>query len=346
VAAIAELPSPTLDTYERLLAVDGPVGTTPELTLRQDEDAWLEVRLGPEHARRRAHLEFAAEAKGARREAKTELSFWPLADKFAPRVLRATGMLARGRANAARIQVSRNTVEIPGLPHAFHGYTLLHITDLHADISLRAMRALPDVIRHLSYDACVITGDFRGRTYGSFDRTLDVVRDALSGVKTCVFGVLGNHDTAHIVPGLEAIGIRMLLNENDALHRDGARLWIAGVDDPDFYRTDDLKKALAGIPRGEPTVLLAHSTDGFKAAAAAGVNLMLSGHTHGGQICLPGGIPVLTSTRMPRRLASGRWRQGTMHGYTARGVGTTTVDARFNCPPEIVLHTLLSAYGR
>jgi uncharacterized protein len=111
-------------------------------------------------------------------------------------------------------------------------------------------------------DACVITGDFRGRTYGPFDRTLDVVRDALSGVKTCVFGALGNHDTAHIVPGLEAIGIRMLLNENEALYRDGAKLWIAGVDDPDHYRTDDLESALARIPNGEPTVLLAHSTDG------------------------------------------------------------------------------------
>jgi hypothetical protein len=252
-------------------------------------------------------------------------------------------MLARGRANAARIQVTRHSVEIPGLPDAFHGYTLLHITDLHADISLRAMQALPDVIRHLSYDACVITGDFRGRTCGPFDRTLDVVRDALAEVKTCVFGVLGNHDTARIVPGLEAMGIRMLLNENEAVHRGGDRLWFAGVDDPDHYRTDDLKRALAGIPKGEPIVLLAHSTDGFKAAAAAGVNLLLSGHTHGGQICLPGGIPVLTSTRMPRRLASGRWRQGTMHGYTARGVGTTTVDARFNCPPEVVLHTLLPA---
>jgi uncharacterized protein len=263
--------------------------------------------------------------------------------KFAARALWATGLLALGRANAARIHVTRNAVEIPGLPKAFHGYTLLHITDLHADISLSALRALPYAIRHLSYDACVITGDFRGRTYGPFDRTLNVVRDALSGVKTCIFGVLGNHDTAHIVPGLEAMGIRMLLNENEALYRGEARLWFAGVDDPDHYRTDDLKRELAGVPRGEPIVLLAHSTDGFKAAAAAGVTSCLSGHTHGGQICLPGGIPVLTSTRMPRRLASGRWRQGAMHGYTARRVGTSTVDARFNCPPEIVLHTLLPA---
>jgi uncharacterized protein len=117
------------------------------------------------------------------------------------------------------------------------------------------MRALTDAIRHLSYDACVITGDFRGRTYGPIDRTLDIVRDALAGVKTRVFGALGNHDTARIVPGLEAMGIRMLLNENKPVRRGAARLWFAGVDDPDHYRTDDLNRALTGIPRGEPTVL-------------------------------------------------------------------------------------------
>jgi hypothetical protein len=156
VAAIAKLPSPTLDVYEKQLDVS--VETTPELAIRQDELAWLEVRLGPEHARRRAHLELAAEAKGARREAKTELSFWPLADKFAPRVLRATGMLARGQANAARIQVTRNSVEIPGLPKAFDGYTLLHITDLHADISLSAMRCHVAVWTGLLHSRCKLKG--------------------------------------------------------------------------------------------------------------------------------------------------------------------------------------------
>jgi hypothetical protein len=177
--------------------VDGSVETTPELTLTHDEDVWLKVRLGPEHARRRAHLELAAEAKGARREAKTELSFWPLADKFAARALWAIGVLAQGRANAARIQVTRNSVEIAGLPDAFHGYTLLHITDLHADISLSAMRALPDVIRHLPYDACVITGDFRGRTHGPFDRWGGRPRRhqcaTMRVVKTCNKGAAHEH---------------------------------------------------------------------------------------------------------------------------------------------------------
>jgi hypothetical protein len=306
-----------------------------------DEAAWLVSRLGPEHASRRARLELAEEAKGARRDANADFSFWALVEWYVARLLKAADMLDRGQANAARIQVTRNFVEIPDLPGAFHGYTLLHITDLHADISLRAMGALPEVIRTLPYDACVITGDFRGRTYGPFARTLEVVRDAIGPITTPILGVLGNHDTARIVPGLEALGIRMLMNENKPIERNGSRMWIAGVDDPHHYRTDDLGRALSGIPDSERTVLLAHSTDGLMAAAAAGVSLMLSGHTHGGQICLPGSIPILTGSRMPRRLAQGPWRQGAMQGYTARGVGTSAVDARFNCPPEVVLHTLL-----
>jgi uncharacterized protein len=132
--------------------VDGLIRAAPGRTLGLDEGAWLVSRLGPEYASRRARLELAEEAKGARRETKANLSFWPLLNKYIARLLKAAGMLDRGQANATRIQVTRNFVEIPGLPGAFHGYTLLHITDLHADISLRAMRALPEVIRTLQQD--------------------------------------------------------------------------------------------------------------------------------------------------------------------------------------------------
>lgn len=243
--------------------------------------------------------------------------------------------------NAARIQVSRNTVHVRGLPDALTGVTLLHLADLHADISQNAMRALPQALSGLSYDLCVITGDFRGRTYGPFTRTVAVVRGVAGAIQAPILAVLGNHDTVRIVPELEAMGIRMLLNEAVAIERGGERLWIAGVDDPHYYRTDNVSAAISEIPAGEPAVLLAHSTECFIAAAEAGVGLMLCGHTHGGQICLPGSIPVLTSTKMPRWLASGSWRHGAMHGYTSRGVGTSAVDARFNCPPEVVLHTLV-----
>ena len=323
--------------------MDGQVLEAAGRTHDPAENAWLEVRLGPEQARRRLRLEQAAEMKGLRREAVADRSLSAFAKVAIPRLLKASGMLARGRANATRIQVVRNVVEIPRLPDALRGYTLLHITDLHADISVGAMRALPATLAPLCYDLCVITGDFRGRTYGPVARTLELVREAIAQIPTPIFGVLGNHDTARIVPALEAMGVRMLLNECEPVEHGEARLWIAGVDDPHRYRTDDLARAMSRIPAGEPTILLAHSIEGVRAAAAAGVDLMLCGHTHGGQMCLPGSIPIVTGSRMPRSLASGCWRQGVMHGYTSRGVGTSLVDARFNCPPEVTLHTLRSA---
>ncbi|MDN3564460.1 hypothetical protein QWZ14_08805, partial [Paeniroseomonas aquatica] len=92
------------------------------------------------------------------------------------------------------------------------------------------------------------------------------------------------------------------------------------MDDPHHYRTDDVRKAMIDIPQDEPSVLLAHSTDCLRDASRQGVSLILCGHTHGGQICLPGGVPVLTSSAMPRRLASGAWRVGSLQGYTSRGI--------------------------
>jgi predicted MPP superfamily phosphohydrolase len=140
--------------------------------------------------------------------------------------------------------------------------------------------------------------------------------------------------------GLEAIGVRMLMNEAEPLARDQDRLWIVGVDDPHFFKTNDLRAAMAAVPEGETAVLLSHSADGYRDAERAGVGAFLCGHTHGGQICLPYGIPIVTSGQTPRRLASGPWRHGNMIGYTSRGVGTSVVAARFNCLPEVTLHTL------
>ena len=115
--------------------MDGQVLEASGRTHDPAEHAWLEVRLGPEHARRRLRLEQAAEMNGLRREAVADRSLSAFAKVAIPRLLKASGMLARGRANATRIQVVRNVVEILELPDALRDYTLLHITDLHADIS-------------------------------------------------------------------------------------------------------------------------------------------------------------------------------------------------------------------
>jgi hypothetical protein len=136
------------------------------------------------------------------------------------------------------------------------------------------------------------------------------------------------------------MGVRVLVNEPWAIRRAGDVLHVAGVDDAHFYRTDNLERALAGIPPDDFTVLLSHTPELWRHAAHSHVDLMLSGHTHGGQICLPGGVPVFLSAKLPRRLGRGAWRHHDVQGYTSVGCGSCVVTARFNCPPEITLHVL------
>jgi predicted MPP superfamily phosphohydrolase len=158
-----------------------------------------------------------------------------------------------------------------------------------------------------------------------------------------MFGVLGNHDTIRMVPGLEGMSIRMLLNESVVIERGGHRVHLAGIDDAHFYRVDNIEKAADAIPQEDFSILLSHTPEIYRQAAHAGFDLLLSGHTHGGQICLPGGIPITLDAAVPRSLGSGAWKYGTMAGYTSVGAGSSVVPVRFNCPPEITLHYLRSA---
>jgi predicted MPP superfamily phosphohydrolase len=300
----------------------------------------LKERLGARHAGARLAKETRVEAAKARGGLRAKLAPSHFLDTVVPWALRLSGMLATGGVNACRIEVRRNSIALRSLPDAFDGFTILHLTDLHADISVGAMRALPAAIEGLDYDICVITGDFRGKTFGPHGRAMELIGDVLRDIRKPVYGVLGNHDPAAMLLDLEAMGVRMLMNEAEPLARDRDRLWIVGIDDPHFFKTNDLRAAMAAVPDGETAVLLSHSADGYRDAERAGIGALLCGHTHGGQICLPCGIPILTSGRTPRRLASGPWRHGSMMGYTSRGVGTSAVAARFNCLPEVTLHTL------
>jgi len=135
----------------------------------------------------------------------------------------------------------------------------------------------------------------------------------------------------------------MLLNEAVAIERGGKRIHLAGIDDAHFYRVDNIEKAVSGIPPGEFSILLSHTPEVYREAAHAGFDLMLSGHTHGGQICLPGGIPLQLNAVVPLRMGAGGWRHHSMTGYTSVGVGTSVVPVRFNCRPEVTLHHLLPA---
>jgi predicted MPP superfamily phosphohydrolase len=249
-----------------------------------------------------------------------------------------TGLYWRGLRNAKQVRVTHNIIKSPRLPTSFQGYTLLQISDLHVDMNLEIVEQIENLTHKLHYDACVLTGDFRGKTFGPFAATLDLMgrlRDALEG---SVYGVLGNHDTIAMVPGLEAMGIRMLLNENEVLKRGTQHIHLAGIDDAHFYQVDNIEKAATGIPDNEFAILASHTPEIYRHAAHAGFDVLISGHTHGGQICLPGGIPVTLDSNLPRRLGAGSWKYHDMIGYTSRGAGSSVVPVRFNCPPEITLH--------
>jgi predicted MPP superfamily phosphohydrolase len=216
----------------------------------------------------------------------------------------------------------------------------LQISDLHVDMHPDATRAVVDQVQDISYDLCVLTGDYRAKTFGSYAATLEGMKDVRRRLRGPLYGILGNHDTIRLVPELEDMGIRMLLNESVVIQRGSSALYFAGIDDAHHYRLHNIEKAAADIPADGVSILLSHTPEPYRQAAHAGFKVMLSGHTHGGQICLPGGYPILWDAACPRALVAGRWRSREMVGYTSVGAGTSVISARLNCPPEVTLHRL------
>jgi predicted MPP superfamily phosphohydrolase len=202
------------------------------------------------------------------------------------------------------------------------------------------MRRLNEILPGMSYDMCVLTGDYRGATFGPFDIALAGLALARTHLRGSIYAVLGNHDSILMVPELEDMGIRVLLNECEIIARGDEAIYLAGIDDAHYYRVDNIEKAASEIPRDGFSILLSHTPEVYRQAAHAGFDVFLSGHTHGGQICLPGSIPITLGSVLPRHMGSGPWQYGDMIGYTSVGVGCAAVPVRFNCLPEVTLHRL------
>jgi uncharacterized protein len=315
-----------------------PPGLTQSLIER------LEKRLGRIHARQRLGIERDYEARIFGHGINFfHVENWYSVHSVIRNMLKISGLYWRGRRNADNIQVRHHRVKLPELPPAFDGFTLLHLSDMHVDISQGAMRRVIDLLDDLSYDICVLTGDFRGNTFGPFDATLEGLAEVQAHIMAPVYGVLGNHDTVCMVPGMEDMGIRMLLNESETISRGDQCIHLAGIDDAHYYRVDNIEKAVSQFPHNAFSILLSHTPEVYRQAAHADVNLLLSGHTHGGQICLPGSIPITLDSVLPRHMGSGPWKYHGMIGYTSVGAGSVIVPVRLNCLPEITLHHLACA---
>jgi len=253
--------------------------------------------------------------------------------------LQLSGLYERGVRNALSPVVRKLELGFPNLPPEFHGFQLLHLSDLHID----GVDGLPEVVARalgeLRPDICLMTGDYRFEDDGPCRRVYPRMRHIVESIsaKHGIFAILGNHDAAEIAHALTDMGVRMLVNEAVEITQGRGSVWLAGLDDDFSYQADDLPGTLSSLPPNAFKILLAHSPELFGEAAAHGVNLYLCGHTHAGQIRLPKIGSLRNNANCPPAYTYGHWIHEQMHGYTSAGVGCSSLPVRYNCPPEIVL---------
>jgi hypothetical protein len=257
-------------------------------------------------------------------------------------VLRAVGQHARGYRNACDLVVREIDHPLARLPAAFDGFSILHLSDLHLD----GMPELVDLtlarIGERRFDLCVLTGDYRTELHGPIMPVMRSLARLLPGLRARhgIVAILGNHDDCHMVAPLEEMGVRMLINESVAIERAGAEILLVGTDDVHYYYTDQALHALERAAGAPFSIALVHSPELFDVASGLGIDLYLCGHTHGGQICLPGGIPLITHLTRGRRYFRGLWQHRAMRGVTHCGTGTSGIPIRFNTRGEILVHRL------
>lgn len=252
------------------------------------------------------------------------------------------------------LEITHRTVELARLPPALDGLRIAQISDIHYEQFTEPyyVREVVDHINRLAPDLVLLTGDFISEGPASDwrdARMSEPCAEVLSGIKCPQrWCVLGNHDARvnpEIVTGaLESHGLPVLANAHVPFERNGARLWIAGVKDVGISNPD----LHLATPRGlqtarEPVLLMAHEPDfADRVIKHGGVDLMLSGHTHGGQIRLPF-IGALYLPPLGRKYVQGLFHlQNGLQLYVNRGIGSVGVPFRFDCRPELTMITLRS----
>src|SRR5882757_3069935 len=252
------------------------------------------------------------------------------------------------------IEIVPRTIQINRLPEAFRGYRIVQISDIHLEewTEPSFLKLVIHRINRLAPDLVLFTGDFS--SFGPFP--LSVARYAavqcaelLHGVACPLrYAILGNHDTTigshYVVDALAESNIPVLVNRHVPIERNGQRFWLCGLDDPG---TSNPILDLA-VPRDPdaPVILLCHEPDFadevVRHPRGPLVDLMLSGHSHGGQIRIPFLGPVVLPP-MGKKYVEGLFRFNQMQLYVNRGIGTVGLPFRFNCPPEITVLTLQPA---
>jgi len=247
----------------------------------------------------------------------------------------------RGRRNALGIELVAYSISLPDLPSAFEGYRILHLSDTHLDCLPELAMVGARLLARTQVDLLVVTGDIHGSRHAPLSASTQPLLELIGAVRVRDrrLAVLGNHDPADMAEALEGLGFEVLLNESNVLVRGSEQIVVTGLDDVHRFFTNDALEALCQAPQGF-RIALVHSAEMADHAAKAGYALYLCGHTHGGQICLPGGRPIITHLLRCRYASVGNWREGNMLGYTSRGVGVGDVPLRFNSRGEMSIITL------
>ncbi len=247
------------------------------------------------------------------------------------------------RPRASDVQITRLELPITGLPAAFDGYTILHVTDLHCSylVPIRDVRARVAVGAGLACDLVVFTGDIANGV-----EELQDAADALAMLRPRerAVAVVGNHDNwlgnARVRAALMRSDFQVLTNEHTRIERNGEYIYLAGVNNTAYNDHDDLPGTFAGIPEEAVIVLLSHAPDVLLRPLSSRAALILAGHTHGGQLVLPRVGPLYVPSRVGRSYASGLFQHMGSWLFVNRGLGEIFPPIRLLCSPEIALVTL------
>jgi len=253
---------------------------------------------------------------------------------------KVSGYYKKGYQNALQIQIRHEELRFPQLPDHFNGIKILHLSDLHIDSMPELMHALMHVIDQVDFDLAVLTGDYRKESSGAFTHILEPMKQISSLLQKefMPIAILGNHDTWLMTEYEEELKMRFLVNETIELKRDGQSVFISGADDPFSFYTDATLESFTDQHGFK--IALVHTSELADVAAENNYQLYLCGHTHGGQVCLPGGKALISHQAEGKEFISGFWKWGNMLGYTSKGCGVSGVPLRFNCPGEITVFSL------
>jgi predicted MPP superfamily phosphohydrolase len=254
-----------------------------------------------------------------------------------------------------RLRVTRVALHSSKLSNPGQLLRIVQLSDLHVERLTKRERAIPSIVAELSPDLIVLTGDFLSTTYNNDPRALADLGQLLRqfnapGGVCAVWGTMEVDVPPFLRPVLADLGITVLEDQGISMTINGHPVWLMGI-----YPTRDpgaegaiLQDLLGGAPLGAFTLLLCHVPDLMPQASSLGVDLVLAGHTHGGQWRLPGFGAILTSSRYWKRYESGAYREGETDLYVSRGLGMEgfgTPRARFFCPPEVVCVTISGVPG-